>query len=64
MKIKFHDYLNTLKNKKADDTKHFVLGNASVDYDSFFGSILLAYLLTNLTDRFYIPIISCAKEDV
>ena len=61
MKISFRDYLASLYNKNPDDTNYFVLGNASVDYDSFFGSILLAYLLTNLHNgkRFYLPLISC-----
>ena len=64
MKISFRDYLDALKTKKVNNNQYFVLGNTSVDYDSFFSSILLAYLLTNLTDKFYIPILSCANEDL
>lgn len=54
-------YLVELAKKTAKDTRYFVVGNTSVDYDSFFSSVLFSYLLTNLTERFYIPIISCLK---
>lgn len=61
LRYSFSGYLVELAKKQAKDTTYFVLGNSSVDYDSFFGSILLAYWLSNITERFYIPIISCLK---
>jgi len=49
LRYSFKGYLFELAKKHIKDTKYFVVGNTSVDYDSFFGSVLFAYWLSNIT---------------
>jgi inorganic pyrophosphatase/exopolyphosphatase len=42
----------------------YVIGNGSVDYDSFFGSIVLAYILTEASGFLHVPLIDCSRSDL
>lgn len=57
--MNFRLYLQELGSKPVQDVSKFVLGNSSVDYDTFFGSIIFAFLLTASTKKFHMPIIDC-----
>jgi inorganic pyrophosphatase/exopolyphosphatase len=64
MSSRLKTYLAHLSKEGGRSLGRFVIGNSSVDYDSFFGSIILAYLLTTTTGKLYQPIIDCSKEDL
>jgi hypothetical protein len=55
----FRAFLNQISTSSVKETTHFVMGNSSVDYDTFFGSLLLAFLLTTTTKTMHMPIIDC-----
>lgn len=57
--MSFRLYLEELSSKSVQDVTRFVLGNSSVDYDTFFGSIIFAFLLTASTQKFHMPMIDC-----
>lgn len=57
-------YLAHLSKEGGRNLGRFVIGNSSVDYDSFFGSIIMAYLLTTSTGNLYQPIIDCSRQDL
>jgi hypothetical protein len=59
--MNFRLYLQEISNKSVQDVGKFVLGNTSVDYDSFFGSIIFAFLLTASTKKLHLPIIDCLQ---
>ena len=42
----FRDFLSQISSKPLSEVNHFVMGNSSVDYDTFFGSIIMAFLIT------------------
>lgn len=60
----FQKYLQRIGQQSVKGVRNFVIGNSSVDYDSFFGSILMAYLLTTTTSRLHLPIIDCSLEEL
>lgn len=62
--MKLKAFLHDLAKIGTQKISHFVIGNASVDYDSFFGSIILAYILTSTTGFIHRPIIDCSKSEL
>jgi hypothetical protein len=42
--------------------QHFVIGNSSADFDSFFGSIIYGYMKFLLYNTLFIPLIDCKKK--
>jgi inorganic pyrophosphatase/exopolyphosphatase len=60
--MKFRKYLEGLE--KVSEVGRFVIGNTSVDYDSFFGSIILAYFLTTTTGSMHLPLIDCLQREL
>jgi len=62
--MNFRKYLTWLTSARVSDHKMFVIGNSSVDYDSFFGSIILAYFLTSTTGNLHLPLIDCLSSDL
>ena len=62
--MSFRNYLAQMSQVPLAQVRHFIIGNTSVDYDSFFGSVLLAYFLTRTTSTTYIPLIDCPKNEL
>lgn len=62
--MKFRKFLEDLGTTSAKQISRFVIGNASVDYDSFFGSIVLAFILTSTTGKLHRPIIDCKRSEL
>lgn len=60
----FREYLKEIAGKSVQSVNRFVLGNSSVDYDTFFGSIILAFLLTQTTKVFHLPLIDCKEQEL
>lgn len=61
MSLGLTKYLAHLGKEGGRSLGRFVIGNSSVDYDSFFGSIIFAYLLTTTTGKLHQPIIDCSR---
>ena len=66
--MKFRDYLERLFQLRLTNqhTHHqnFIIGNSSVDYDSFFGSLVYGYLKFLLYNTLFIPLMDCPKQEV
>lgn len=65
--MSFRDYLKSLKYLASKSVKlNFVLGNSSVDFDSFFGSLIYSYYLNHFStpEETYVPLIDCPEEDI
>lgn len=60
--MKFRKYLAALT--KTTEVGRYVIGNSSADYDSFFGSIILAYFLTATTGSVHLPLIDCLQKEL
>ena len=60
----FREYLLKLEESNRNEGKFFVLGNSSADYDSIFGSLVLAFLLSVTTGDLHIPIVDCRPEEL
>jgi hypothetical protein len=62
--MSFRKYLAGLAETGVGGVGKFVIGNASVDYDSFFGSIILAFFLTRATGTLHMALIDCPRADL
>lgn len=66
--MKFIDYIGKLVHLRITNQhlqhQHFIIGNSSVDYDSFFGSLVYGYMKFLLYNVLFIPVIDCPKEEV
>lgn len=61
----FLTYLKSLKTLSLKkESKVFILGNSSADYDSIFGSMIYAYYLTTFLKTIHLPLIDCPKADM
>ena len=60
----FRSYLKNISSLSLQSASRFVLGNSSVDYDSFFGSIIMAFMLSTTTQNLHLPIIDCKPEEI
>lgn len=61
--MSFKKFINILSETQIPITR-FTLGNGSVDYDSFFGSIIFAYILTQTSGHLHQPIIDCPRNQL
>jgi exopolyphosphatase len=64
--MNFREFLSNLPNvfKSSHPPHRFVLGNSSADYDSIFGSLIYAYLLSVHFNQSYIPLIDCKRHEI
>ena len=68
MVVKFRDYIERLLQLRLTNQhlqhQNFIIGNSSVDYDSFFGSLIYCYMKFLLYNTLFIPLIDCPKQEV
>jgi inorganic pyrophosphatase/exopolyphosphatase len=57
-------FLKRLSTITASESKLFVIGNSSADYDSIFGSIIFSFLLTSSTGQLHVPLIDCKRSEL
>ncbi len=62
--MRFKQFLAHLSKLAVKEVSPYVIGNSSVDYDSFFGSIILAYILSITTGSMHRPLIDCSRKDL
>jgi hypothetical protein len=62
--MKFRQFLVRLSELATKEVSPYVIGNSSVDYDSFFGSVILAYILSITTGDLHRPLIDCSRKDL
>lgn len=61
----FNDFLKSLPSLlKNSNSKRYVIGNSSADYDSIFGSLIYAFVMSYQMGVLYLPLIDCNKNDI
>jgi hypothetical protein len=61
----FKEFLKSLPSLlKSSNPKRYVIGNSSADYDSIFGSLIYAFVMSYQMGVTYLPLIDCNKSDI